>query len=300
MTALAVLDAPTGAKYWMDEVPVGRLKIDPDYQRRHESPRSRARIKAMAESWDERIAEAITVAVRDDGWYVVNGGHRFLAARLAGVKTIKAVVWEGLSRQDEAWLYGEINTRTVRPTVHDLFRAKLARDDDAAVAISRIASGADVRLDLANSGSNAKRPDVTRAIGALEIVYAVGGPVVLDQTLRTLREAWPFDSKALTAHPIFGVAGFIVTYRGHPQFEFARIARKLAERPAIAMIQRSKVLALSGASGGRTHGSAVLHRSGPRRAVLEAYNQRLHNPLPDATLSDLRSLGLGRNPWADA
>lgn len=290
--AVAITPVMPAPSSWVGQVLVSQLRIDPEYQRVHDKPASRKRIADMAAHWDERRAEAITVSVRPDGsWYVINGGHRFLAARMAGLRTILAIVWSGLDRAEEARLYGAINTGTVRPNRGDLFRSALVEGNPTALAIARICDQMGVRIDP--KSSSAMAPGTTRSIGTLENIYEVSPKLLID-TIATCLFAWPSDHRSLTPSPLYGVASFIAVYEQHPRYKYERIAEKLAQDQARAFIQRAKELAASPSSGDG-HG---IHKNGPRRAVLVAYNKHLKDPLPDASLKDFKALSLGRNPWA--
>lgn len=292
-------DGRATPSYWMGEVAVSRLRLDPTYQRRHDRAASKNRIDRMAAAWDDGLAGTVIVSERSDGWYVIDGGHRFLAARRAGIKVLRAIVWKGLTREGEARLYRRLNTGTVRPSAMDLFRSKLAEGDPAALSIQRVTTECDVRIDLADSGSLSKNPEVTRAIAALEVIHNQGGPQTLGQVLRTLREAWPDSGGALGAVPLFGVGSFIWTYQSHPRFNYPRVAVKLGERSLKTFLQAAHEMGGFNPTGGGSGTGRLIHKAGPRRAVLVAYNRKLRDPLPDATMSDFKQLSLGRNPWTD-
>lgn len=65
-------------------LPTGHLRIDPSYQRDVNEPR----IKRMAAAWDDRRADTLTVSARDGSFYVLDGQHRLLAARMAGIASM--------------------------------------------------------------------------------------------------------------------------------------------------------------------------------------------------------------------
>ncbi len=287
------------ANYWLGEIDVARLKMDPDYQRSHETPAMLKRIAAYAANYDEIAAEVITASDRGaEGLFVISGGTRFLSARKAGRRTITAKVWTGI-RAKESRAFLAIGYGTVRPGFKDFFRAELDTGDHIALAIVACARRAGVLIDL-NTGGSHRSPDVVRAVGTLRSIYILGGDGLLDQTFRSLRTAWPDERGALSAPPLGGVAGFIYTYEKHPLYRFARIAAKLAEMPVSSFLRQAREFN-PGARSSRDGEGSGLSFPGARRTVLAAYNVHLPLPsrLPEAAARDFKALSRGLNPWIE-
>lgn len=298
MTMIAEPNTKSATRSEHQVVPTGRLKVDALYQR----PLNERRVERMSREWSPVLAQTIDVSARNGAYFVIDGQHRLAAARSANVAQLAAIVHYGLSPSEEADLFARLNTLRVRPTTHSIFRAQLEAQDPVALEIADAARRADVALELGMSGGRSASPRVTRAVGALLAVHRSGGHALVYDTLRVLRTAWPEDPSALEAVPIFGVASFIATYRGHPRFDLERIHKKLGELPTNVFIRRAHAFGeTSLTGGGSSRGSApVMQKAGPRRAVLEAFNRDLRGErLPDATLRDFRAIALGRNPWVE-
>ena len=96
------------------------LKIDPSYQR---APDER-RIRKIASNWDDLKANLVHVSHRPDGYYVIDGNHTRLACERAGRTDILCRVHEGLTINDEAQLFVELNMNNKKPTFAELLKAR--------------------------------------------------------------------------------------------------------------------------------------------------------------------------------
>lgn len=120
-----------GMKY--AEIPVGLLTVHPVIQRN-----VRGHEAKIAKQWDKRRAGAITVSYRDGSFYIIDGQHRYLAARIVGESALTCRIYEGLTLQEEAEIFGRQseNVKTLNPK--DLFKAMYIAGDKDAVAIQEI------------------------------------------------------------------------------------------------------------------------------------------------------------------
>ena len=81
-------------------ISVDVLALDLSYQR---DPRKEMRkVYNLMEGWDDEHADDIVVSYRDGILYVMDGGHRLLAAILLGIDTLTVRVLEGKTRETEA------------------------------------------------------------------------------------------------------------------------------------------------------------------------------------------------------
>lgn len=278
------------------EVDPNTLKVDHEYQ----APLDEKRVDTIVRAgWDENLAQTIEVSARNGSWYVMEGQHRVVAARRLGIPRLSARVHEGLSVEDEARIFVGTNTMRRRPNTAATFRARLRQGDPRAVLVASICEEFAVHLRLSGTGN--RSPRSTRAFAALENILDYEA-ALLRQTLRICMASWPEDDRALDQTPLYGVASFLYVYGAHPRFREKELVEKLASHPAIWVVQRSGVWS-SGSPGGGGSGRLTLksfNKAGPRMAVLEAWNFRRQLPLPLASLSDMKTLAQGRNPWADA
>lgn len=279
-------------------VRVAGLKVDPSY---HDTQRySRVRAERIAAEWDLEKAGTVTVSERADGsQWLIDGQHRCSAARICGIDFLPGQIFHGLSVSEEAAIfYGLSDFVRLRPEFQ--WRARLVAQEPVAVAITRAMEAAGVRF--ASGGSSKGDPRATRSFGAVTLLYDEG---LLGETLSLIRSVWPEDAHGLDAIVLYGIGSFIAVYRNHPRFVRARLAAKLAELPASAVIRIAKEMrgtsigkfGTGGTSSSGSRTSRIVGRSDERRAVLAVYNRHLRSPLPDTSMSDLKALNQGQNPW---
>jgi hypothetical protein len=266
--------------------PPDHLKIDPLYQRILDQ----RRVDKMAGEWKPELAGVLEVSARNGSWYVLDGQHRLVAARLAHVEALRVQLHDDLTIQQEAALFAKLNSERVRPTTASLFRARLFAGEAIPTDIELICTAQGVTLNF-TSGDRSSRPGSTRAFSTLERIYQYSASL-LEQTLRICGGAWASDPKAYTEVPLYGVSGFLLTYARHPRFDERRLIEKLAAWPVSHVIQRSKAV-------GNTGGSGRSLKVGPRLAVLDLWNYRMQRPFPAASMSELKRISLGENPWED-
>ena len=96
------------------------LKVDTSYQRIPEEKR----IRAIAKNWDDMKANLVHVSHRPDGYYVIDGNHTRLACERVGRTDILCRVHEGLTREDEARLFSELNTTSKKPSFPEILKAR--------------------------------------------------------------------------------------------------------------------------------------------------------------------------------
>ena len=177
------------------EVPVARLRIDPAYQRRT-SDRSRATIKRIAETFDWRRFGAVVVAEIADGFAVIDGQHRAIAAARRGVTHVPAVVVAGdVAAQADAFV-GINSARTSVPTV-DKFRARVAAGEADAIALAEMLAEIEVTYDL--PPGRVPGPRETVAISRLQKLVRQHGIGLVQTTIETLVKAFPDQANVLTA-----------------------------------------------------------------------------------------------------
>ena len=66
-------------------------------------------VRKIATGWDEPKAQAIIVSYRDGRFWIIDGQHRILAARMRGLEDIFSQIYVGLSVTEEVALFKEQN-----------------------------------------------------------------------------------------------------------------------------------------------------------------------------------------------
>lgn len=98
------------------------IKVDMSYQRIPDEKR----IRKIANNWDDMKANLVHVSARPDGYYVIDGNHTRLAAEIAGRIDILCRVHTGLTTEDEACLFSELNTANKKPSFPEILKARAA------------------------------------------------------------------------------------------------------------------------------------------------------------------------------
>jgi hypothetical protein len=117
----------------VEDLNVNSLQVDQAYQR---TPTSN--VNSIVENFDEKLLGTIHVSRRSDGsLWVVDGQHRVAACKAVGRRTVRCMVHEGLSADDEAALFvGLNNSKAVLPWF--TFRANVLAGSPDHVAIEQI------------------------------------------------------------------------------------------------------------------------------------------------------------------
>jgi hypothetical protein len=181
-----------GAPPSLEQVPVGRLSVDPSYQRATDSPASRRIIIGMVKKWDWALCQPLVVSRRADGdLLILDGQHRHAGAIERGdIHFLPCVVLSSLGIEGEAKTFVELNTRRQRLTQAEVFHGMLAAGDPKAKAVADLITqtGWTVR-----KGSNTAvyKPGDLECAPMLVKVYAFKGEAPVRFALSALRAAYP-------------------------------------------------------------------------------------------------------------
>lgn len=180
------------------------LQLNAKYQRPLDGPR----VKGYADHFDPSRLEIIDVAHRRDGQYwVIDGQHRVMAARIAEWgDPLLCLVHRELTIEQEAERYVRLNKDRKSPSKLDLFWARLAANDEHATNIKSIVESEGYWIPRSKGSTG------IRAIAAVERAYKSDGGPILRQTLRACRLAWG-SSEQLSATVLNAVSSFISQYR---------------------------------------------------------------------------------------
>lgn len=189
---------------------VDDLHVDQTVQRHLRS----ARVNELVRDWNPDGIGVITVSSRPDGGhFILDGQHRWAAAKQVGHIRLKCEVFTGLSESDEAALFLVRNNTKIVSTF-DKFRVRLIEGDPVALGIEKILAdnGWKVRINrVSGSGSFS-------AVAALEWVYngadrmADPTPKVARQTVEVITAAWGLDPDAVRADLVKGIGLFLLRY----------------------------------------------------------------------------------------
>lgn len=112
-------------------VPLEDLHIDETYQRPVQN-----HVKTLAQEWDDRKCDQLKINYRDDGiLYVWDGQNRLVAMKLMGFDFAPCVITVGLTREQEAELFGSQGNGIKKPNPYDIFKANVCAGEEIDTAI---------------------------------------------------------------------------------------------------------------------------------------------------------------------
>ena len=246
--------SPQSYPYRFEILTPSQLTIDESYQR----PLSRF-VETIVESFDPALLQTLAVAERRNTYAVIDGQTRLIALRRLGALEVPCLVYNDLTRAQEALLFARFQTerRGIRP-IHR-FRAQLRGGDPEARAIDQIAQATGWTL---TEFTSPRTGGLLGCIAALEAIYRVE-PELLERTLFIMRSSYP-------DHPGSGemVRGLAYFLDHEEEVDDDVLVAKLASVTPIELGRRASAL-----REGRGHGggsprymaeaiSAVYHRRG--------------------------------------
>lgn len=281
--------------YRYEHVRVADLKIDPSY---HAAERFSERHARRLGAFDESKVGVITVSLRGDTMWLLDGNHRRWIATNAGVSMLYAKVFFGLTQQAEAAVFHGLS-RQLGLLGLDLWQTRRVERDPVVIGVEAVLARHGVRIVRGQSG----RSNTTRSIVILEKIF-LASPDLLDEVISLIQAAWPNEDHAFDAIPIQAISSFVYAYqRTNPPFKPERLKERLAAvSPHALMRATSAQMAASagrfgtGASNSRSSGmrDSILGWSYPRNAFLAIYNAGLRNRLQPLTLSDMKAFKEGQ------
>lgn len=188
---------------------LSRLFPDPAYQR----PLDERRVARMASEYDPALIGVLEVSARDDSTFaLVDGQHRWALLRDLSEDdedpVVPCRVHHGLTVDDEAALFFDIDASRRRLTGWDRWTARRGADDPVVLEIEQVLATLGLRTGIK---ALAGEP-VLRSTSTAEQIHQQGGPQLLSQVLRIALDVWGPDPDALTAGILGGLATFLTCY----------------------------------------------------------------------------------------
>lgn len=218
----------------MMNVKISDLRLDYAVNR----PLYEPKVKQIADNFDPAAIRTLTVSERRDGTFVVlDGQHRMAAMHSLGYNNGHLVACEvhvGLTQQEEAELFLKLNDAR-KPSYKEAFDVRITARDPDALAVTEIVEECGLLLKP-EAGSNSER--VVRSVAACEKVYRGFSrtddqrryPIILKQSLLTLKNAWGATSASLQGPLITGSGRFWLRY-GIKAVDFDRLTNNLSKYP---------------------------------------------------------------------
>lgn len=202
-------------------IPVGELVID-EYQRIIDSKK----IKERSAGFDPLKLGTITVSKRKGKCYVIDGQHRTVLAKAKNIPGLMALVYEGLTYEDEARLFKSLNGangETKRLSTTDIFNASVEAKEQEAIDLKNIVESIGFRI--ANYSGN----NIICAIGNLEKLFAKKGAENIAETLSLIKQTWNGEAHSLHGKIIIGLSEFLTIYDQEPNFSRSVFVKQLAK-----------------------------------------------------------------------
>lgn len=102
------------------DIPVDLLELDHSYQRVETG-----NAKNIADNWDDNACEFLLVSYRNGKFYVIDGQHRMIAAKIKGIESLPCVILVGLSKSEEARRFSVQGMGRRKLTPNDTFKANI-------------------------------------------------------------------------------------------------------------------------------------------------------------------------------
>ena len=182
-------------------VKIADLGIDMRYQRELKQ----SLVDRILADYDIVAADLITVSRRADGTlWIVNGQHRTAAAKLAGETEMLALIYDGLTLEEEADLRLKSNNRRA-DTPQERFYGQLTKGDEESLAIQQLLAAVGSRVNRSPNQSSG-----VNCVSTLEYIYRKDAGLTLRSTLRLLFDAFgPIQGEIAQESVIHGTAWFI-------------------------------------------------------------------------------------------
>lgn len=243
---------------------IRRIRVDMLY---HQTDRQREidmrRAQRIADHWDPKLLGVLHVALDEDGrGELLDGGHRWTAAKLRKERALPAVVYEGLTGPERARLFLALNGE--RKAVDKLTRFQVAVEAGMSPEIDIVAALAPRGLKVGGSAS----AGVIATVSGLLRVEREGGVETIGKTVDVLREAFSAYAGDAWQTDIFTGVGIVIAR--NPHIDLKRLSIKLqAMTPRNWLAEIANRSRGSGGSGGRP-----MHMA---HAVVEFYNGGLRS-----------------------
>ena len=207
-------------------VPINPSKLltDPFYQRSIKA----SHMKNIVRDFDENCVNFPRVSQRTDGsYYVIDGDHTVRAwFTKHGDTPIPCIVYEGLTREQEAQMFLKLNGATFSKIVKatERLNTMLNLKDPDMVDMAETAELCGVKLNFMTGGSH-RNASTCYAPDAMYKVYKAYGRETLTDVLQTIIAAWNGQKESLQSGFIQGMAVFYHEYGG--KFEKKALIRAL-------------------------------------------------------------------------
>lgn len=200
------------------------INVDPIYQRDEQKPM----VKEIIRNFDYHKVNPVKVVLRSDRQYYAFDGQQTtigLRSKFGDNYLVPCMVYYDVATWiDEAELFEGTNAKKAKKAVgiKDVWKSRLARGEEKAVKIQRIAEKNGLIVKACTSGENKGQ---IRALNTLDKIYDVYGESVFEEIIYVISQAWDGDPISLSAPILYGMAIFIDAYKS--KYDRSRLIKKL-------------------------------------------------------------------------
>lgn len=223
-------------------VPLDHLSVDHAYQR----PLTSFADDVIA-NYDPALVGTLTTSERAPGHLaVIDGQTRLEGMRANGEPKAPCLVYTGLTREQEAQLFADLQTKRRGMATYLRFRAALVAKDREAMAIREIVQRAGFELDVEETSHTIK------SIAALETVYRKDA-ALLALTMAIIQDSWPAaDTEYRTGGDL--IKGLALFLEREQRVDYEVLSEKLSAVTPRMIRHRANALMEGGGGGGGRSG----------------------------------------------
>lgn len=189
-------------------LPLSLLYINEDYQRK---PRSH--VHKIAANFNENKCGFLLVSydkVRG-GFSIVDGQHRYLAAKQAGVQNLPCQILENIDSKQEALIFAAQNENRGWVSVSESFHARVYAGEPTACAIKQICNS----YGVSTLKSEKKDEASIKSLEAVELIYETYGESGLRWVLEIIRDSgWTLLKGAYSSATLKSIKNIYQKYSG--------------------------------------------------------------------------------------
>lgn len=133
-------------------IPVSEMVVDSFYQRVAGS-----NVRYLSKNWDSKKCDPLYVSYRDGKFYIMNGQHRYLAAREKNITYLPCIIRTGLTQKEEAKVFVQQGMGTKKLSVYDTYKGNLLYGEETDTIIEKILTDYGLKVIDTNSRSLSKQ-----------------------------------------------------------------------------------------------------------------------------------------------
>ncbi len=177
----------------------------------YQHPLDDPRVEQYVAEFDIRRVRPLICNRRIDGsLWILDGSHTAEVLRRVGKQVALALVYNGLTRAQEANEFYHLNTDRKSPNTWTKFGSRYSGGDHVVQALVALAAEFGFRI-----GTPDRALQSIAAVKALEDIYKYpNGPHLLREVLGRIKEFWASDVLARDGVFLHGLASFIYTWDG--------------------------------------------------------------------------------------